>query len=223
MSLLTTFICCFLLFDRALETRAHEGSDWGYSEHGADWKIGQCISTKRQSPIILDPQSACCNKDLHKVNVTGINTELEITAANNGHALIMKGKSGSMNAVRVDLSKTTNEKDSTAKYFLSQFHMHWKASGTSLQGSEHKLDGKFYDAENKEFQKILGVGLSTLKENESKDVNGKFSLSRFIGFNDADYENYYRYEGSLTTPPCSEQVKWTVFHKPIVISKSQSS
>ena len=33
--------------------------------------------------------------------------------------------------------------------------------------------------------------------------------------------SYYRYHGSLTTPPCSENVLWTVMEKPIYFSKTQ--
>ena len=33
--------------------------------------------------------------------------------------------------------------------------------------------------------------------------------------------NYYRYHGSLTTPPCSEIVSWTVFHDLVDISAKQ--
>ena len=32
---------------------------------------------------------------------------------------------------------------------------------------------------------------------------------------------YYSYDGSLTTPPCSENVKWNVFVEPMTISEEQ--
>ena len=34
---------------------------------------------------------------------------------------------------------------------------------------------------------------------------------------------YYRYHGSLTTPPCSRAVVWTVYQVPVYISWSQVS
>ena len=34
-------------------------------------------------------------------------------------------------------------------------------------------------------------------------------------------KDYYRFNGSLTTPPCSEGVKWMVLGTPLVISKGQ--
>uniref|UniRef100_A0A8B9DZC3 Carbonic anhydrase n=1 Tax=Anser cygnoides TaxID=8845 RepID=A0A8B9DZC3_ANSCY len=33
--------------------------------------------------------------------------------------------------------------------------------------------------------------------------------------------HFYRYQGSLTTPPCSESVTWTIFDSPIVLSHTQ--
>jgi carbonic anhydrase len=32
---------------------------------------------------------------------------------------------------------------------------------------------------------------------------------------------FFRYQGSLTTPPCSEGVLWTVFQQPIEMSEAQ--
>lgn len=34
-------------------------------------------------------------------------------------------------------------------------------------------------------------------------------------------DGYYRYTGSLTTPPCSKVVEWIIFSRPVYLSHSQ--
>lgn len=36
-----------------------------------------------------------------------------------------------------------------------------------------------------------------------------------------DLGRFYRYNGSLTTPPCYQSVIWTLFHERVQISKAQ--
>lgn len=44
-----------------------------------------------------------------------------------------------------------------------------------------------------------------------------------IDFMQTNFEEYYVYNGSLTTPPCSEIVTWLDFYDPIEISHDQAS
>ncbi len=49
-----------------------------------------------------------------------------------------------------------------------------------------------------------------------------FDLSAILPVKEpAKMNHFYRYEGSLTTPPCSEVVEWTVFRQPLYLSSEQ--
>lgn len=50
-------------------------------------------------------------------------------------------------------------------------------------------------------------------------LNGEFNVKALIG--EKLMERYYRYDGSLTTPPCFESVVWSVAQEPISISVEQ--
>ncbi|XP_076822721.1 carbonic anhydrase 2-like [Clavelina lepadiformis] len=54
---------------------------------------------------------------------------------------------------------------------------------------------------------------------ESATYITSFSIETFLPHN---LTTYYRYQGSLTTPPCYESVVWTVFSEPIRISRRQA-
>lgn len=50
----------------------------------------------------------------------------------------------------------------------------------------------------------------------------QFSLSSLLPIQDKDkLSKYFRYNGSLTTPPCSENVIWTIFDHKLKISLTQ--
>lgn len=134
-------------------------------------------------------------------------------------------------------------------YALQHFHFHWGHS--DRVGSEHVLDGESYPLEMHLVHKttrhkkiasalsdpkglaVLGVfakigkphpffqaiidNLRLLDIGDYANVR-PFPLKKLLP---ADHETYYRYNGSLTTPPCSQSVVWTVFREPIEISEFQ--
>lgn len=84
--------------------------------------------------------------------------------------------------------------------------------------------------------KYLGNVPSKIKTNRCKLLESSWWSGWFLsdqdavvpGFNVRDLlpdrlDDYYRYEGSLTTPPCYPSVLWTVFRKPVEVSAEQAS
>jgi carbonic anhydrase len=117
------------------------------------------------------------------------------------------------------------------KFELQQFHFH--------HPSEHLLDGKAFDMEVHFVHRsaagslaVVGVfietgahnaGLQPIFDRMPKSKGGEIeAVGRFdpAAFFPAR-RSFYRYMGSLTTPPCSEGLTWTIFHDPIQASAEQ--
>ncbi|XP_067113196.1 carbonic anhydrase 4a [Osmerus mordax] len=82
--------------------------------------------------------------------------------------------------------------------------------------------GFFYEqsiSSNRKYEPIINA-LKNIKDTSANTSLGPISLDHLIPPRQ-NLTSYYRYMGSLTTPGCSEAVVWTVFEKPIPLSKSQ--
>jgi carbonic anhydrase len=127
------------------------------------------------------------------------------------------------------------------KFYFVNFHLHWGRD--DRHGSEHEIDGHQFPAEghvvfkNNEtgqiavFAFLFIIADQSHKENEewkkyadaasqlihmNDIIQCMFNLSRLMQVND---KRFFRYTGSLTTPPCTEGVIWTIFTSKIAIKE----
>ncbi|KAJ3055436.1 hypothetical protein HK102_011347, partial [Quaeritorhiza haematococci] len=124
------------------------------------------------------------------------------------------------------------------KYELKQFHFH--------SPSEHHVEGKYFPLEghfvhkSPDGSKIAVVGVlfdfATDRDSSSEFLDRlvphmpmtpdacvvipSLDLTTIL---ESMVEPVWRYEGSLTTPPCTESVQWTVVQKPVPITFEQWS
>uniref|UniRef100_A0A8C6UZI5 protein-tyrosine-phosphatase n=1 Tax=Neogobius melanostomus TaxID=47308 RepID=A0A8C6UZI5_9GOBI len=89
-----------------------------------------------------------------------------------------------------------------------KMEFHWgQADGSA--GSEHSINGKTFPVE-------MQIYLYNSDDFESLSAAIKERQTIHIYL-----DSYYRYTGSLTTPPCSKVVEWIVFSRPVYLSHSQ--
>ena len=206
---------------------------WGYSGdvEPAKWAslspvYSACGEGKSQSPINLVSTGAGTGSS--KLNFDYKFTSLKIAhhehvddIIDNGHTIQVTVEEGS--------TVTINDR----VYHLKQFHFH--------SPSEHTVDGKHLPLEmhmvhqsddgklavvsllfeegaaNKNLQEIIQY--MPTKPGESKHfADVKLDLSVHLPKN----ISAFHYSGSLTTPPCSEQVEWLVLRNKFHLSKDQA-
>ena len=205
-----------------------EHAHWSYTE-GPDgpanwWRTSKdnllCSAGKQQSPINIEGGIL--------VDLPPLRFDYKLsplTIQDNGHTILVNYAEGS------NLSLDARQ------YRLVQFHFH-KPSEEAIDGKRADMvahlvhqhhDGRLLvvavlmnssleasQAENAAFQMILNH--IPLVKKESSSPNGvMIDLNQLLPKNLA----YFTFMGSLTTPPCSENVQWVVLKEAAVISKQQ--
>lgn len=178
-------------------------------------KFRTCNLGKRQSPIDVDTQTA------EKGGLKPIQFSYDAGPAeivNNGHT------------IQVNLSKSGGARFDGLEYKLAQFHFHTP--------SEEKLDGMaqpmvihFVHRAGDTRLAVVAVFVKMGKENKAlKPVFDQLPKVEGASVNLESLNptlllpgdpTYYAYVGSLTTPPCTEEVKWHVMKQPIEVSYKQ--
>jgi carbonic anhydrase len=205
----------------ALTPVAAQHPHWGYSGEGGPEKWAKldpayatCATGKSQSPIdIVD--AAKSNLKPIKLDYHGGTSEI----LNNGHTVQVNYRPGS--ALVVD----------ELRFELQQFHFHAPSENT-FNGKHFPLEGHLVHADKDGHLAVVGVmftegasnpvlaAMSKLIPGAEGEHHALTSLQDAIQMLPTD-RHYYRFTGSLTTPPCTEGVRWLVLQKPSTASKAQ--
>lgn len=205
---------------------------WHYegAEGPANWgklspAFAACGEGRAQSPIDITKPST--DGSLAELRATFPPSALRIVhhahmadGVNNGHTIQINYSEGDTLAI------------GGKAYQLVQYHFH--------APSEHTVDGRHFPMEMHMVHKagdgqlaVIGVFIEEGAHNTAFDpVWGNLPKEKGVETHmtavDVDVDQLlpkarttYRYEGSLTTPPCSEGVAWQVMTEPISLSADQ--
>lgn len=174
-----------------------------------------CSEGLEQSPVDI-PASAPVNPADIQFSYQPTN----LTIVNNGHAIQVNYDPGSSMTVE---GKT---------YSLQQFHFHSLSEhtvGGQNDDMEMHLVHKSDDGENSVISALLVSGaenpaFAPVWDNMPAEEGDPQTISG-VTVNVDDLlpaeRTYYRYNGSLTTPPCTEGVKWFVMTEQVELSAEQ--
>jgi len=204
---------------------------WGYgAEHGpAEWgalcpEFATCGSGKAQSPVDFAGTKPATLSELavsyRPSALRVVHHEHVADGVNNGHT------------VQVNCAGEDTLTVGAEKFALLQYHFH--------APSEHTVGGKHFPMEMHMVHKsaegklaVVGAFIEEGSHNAAFDPvwqnlpaeKGVETHYAHLTVSTDDLlpkdRKSYRYDGSLTTPPCSEGVKWFVLATPIQLSKDQ--
>jgi len=208
-----------------ITTAAAEGpAHWSYQGSTGPAKWGDlelgfetCRIGKHQSPIDIK-ESAVRKADLAPLAFDYKPSPLKII--DNGHTIQVNYAPGSSISVRGKL------------YELVQFHFH-KPSEEKINGKASDMvahlvhrsrTGKFVvvavllrQGASNPLIETLWANLPSKKNEERVVENVQIDLNQLL----PAAKRYYTFTGSLTTPPCSEDVAWFVLRDPVTLSSRQ--
>ena len=200
------------------------GAPWSYDgrKGPVNWgklseKYTLCSKGHKQSPVDL--------KAMQKSPIPNLAFAYEPTplrVVNNGHTI----------QFNAEHNNTLRFSDSPEKWDLVQWHFHTP--------SEHRIGGREFPLEVHLVHKnaagnlaVVGVLFTEGSFNpfletlwlHAPEVEGKERIIEGVSVDPKlllpDRKDYFSYEGSLTTPPCTEGVRWTVMEMTLEASKEQ--
>jgi len=207
----------------AAAVHAEEHAHWSYSgvtgpEHWAseDAAYATCGSGKHQSPIDIEKTTV---ESLPPIEF--VYQPIPLTVTDTGHSFQVNVPPGS-GGITVGADH----------YALVQFHFH-RPSEEEVHGHRnsmvahlvHKSAGGdlavvavlIHAGEPNAFLKQVFDHFPPQGTTETKVPGTTLNLGEFL----PQHRGYYTFDGSLTTPPCTEHVRWFVLKSPVQASAAQ--
>ena len=183
-----------------------------------------CADGHSQSPIDIAKTAPVSLPKLRAkfspANLRIVHHEHLADEINNGHT------------IQVNYSEGDTMTIGDTNYELIQFHFHAPSEHT-VQGKHYPMEMHFVHKSPSGALAVIGVFIEKGAHNAAFDPifsnlpkeKGVESHYEHVQVNVDDLlphsHKSYRYDGSLTTPPCSEGVKWIVMQSPIQLSAAQ--
>jgi carbonic anhydrase len=206
-------------------TPGGHSAHWGYTGDVGPSQWGHlspdyatCSTGQSQSPINIVPSQTvqASGKDL----AFGY-ASTPLSMVNNGHTIQVNDTSDSVVLI------------AGRPYKLLQFHFHSPSENT-YQGQHYPMEVHLVHRNARGSLAVVGIFLTqgahnpfvqTLWDHMPKTANQNPSVSdsmitpaALLPPNGA----YYHFQGSLTTPPCTEGVQWYILQSPIEVSEAQA-
>lgn len=197
------------------------GANWGYSgDTGPEFwgsltpAYSMCTYGKNQSPINLTGfVEAALDPVAYNYSATASNV------VNNGHAIQANFPKGS--SISVD----------GAEFDLLQCHYH-SPSENHIDGRSFPMEGHCVHADHDGNLAVVTImyelgeengGIAKLWKQMPQKAGDQHDLQADVNALELmpEDKSYYRFNGSLTTPPCSEGVRWLVLKEAATVSQEQ--
>ena len=198
-------------------------SHWSYEGEGSPEHWGAlneeyktCQNGMNQSPINIDTTFKTHLSPLDTHYIDG-----PITLINNGHTIQAGLKTTTADTVTIDGTPFTlqqfhfhapSENTVHGKHYAMEMHLVHKNSAGELTVVAVMFDK---GAANPELDKLWSVMPQQAEQNIS--IKQDLNLNKLL----PKVKTYWRFSGSLTTPPCSEGVTWIVLKQPLTVSAEQ--